>query len=172
MRAWPRRCRARSLRRLGPTEWPERDRVHVRLAQLNVAVMREPLESERMSTFVEQLAEVNAAAESADGFVWRLKDEDGPGATSFRMFDDDMMIVNLSVWEGLESLRAFVVGHQGHREALQARRTWFERAIQPMTVCWFVPDDHLPTLAEAESALVRLRTEGPSDELFPFTYRD
>ena len=144
----------------------------MRLAQLNVATMREPLDSDRMSTFVERLADVNAAAEMADGFVWRLKDDDGPGATSFRMFDDDLLIVNLSVWADLDSLRAFVVGHAGHREALQARRTWFERAVQPMTVCWYVPDDHLPTLPEAESALVRLRVEGPSDELFPFTYRD
>lgn len=144
----------------------------MRLAQLNVAVMREPLDSERMATFVARLAAVNAAAEAAEGFVWRLKDEDGPGATSFRMLDDDMLIVNLSVWVDLASLRAFVLGHPGHREALQARRTWFERAQEPMTACWYVPDDRLPTLEEAETALCRLRTEGPSEDLFPFTYRD
>ena len=144
----------------------------MRLAQLNVAVMREPLDSERMATFVARLAAVNAAAEAAEGFVWRLKDEDGPGATSFRMLDDDMLIVNLSVWVDLASLRDFVLGHPGHREALQARRTWFERAQEPMTACWYVADDRLPTLEEAEAALHRLRAEGPSEDLFPFSYRD
>lgn len=55
------------------------------LAQLNIAQMRFPLDDPRMSGFVEQLADVNAGAEDADGFVWRLKDDDGPGATSYRI---------------------------------------------------------------------------------------
>ena len=49
------------------------------LAQLNIARMRFPMDSPGMATFVSQLADVNAGAESADGFIWRLKDEDGPG---------------------------------------------------------------------------------------------
>ena len=108
------------------------------LAQLNIARMRFPMDSLGMATFVDQLAEVNAGAESADGFIWRLKDEDGPGATSYRILRDDGLIVNLSVWRDLESLRAFVVGHDQHRGALRDRFTWFERAAEPMTVCWHV----------------------------------
>ena len=103
------------------------------LAQLNIARMRFPIDSSEMASFVSQLADVNAGAESADGFVWRLKDEDGPGSTSYRILDDDEMIVNLSVWRDLEALRAFVVGHDQHRGALQDRSSWFERATEPMT---------------------------------------
>ena len=142
------------------------------LAQLNIATMLEPLDSERMADFVAQLADVNAAAEAADGFVWRLKDEDGPGATSYRLLDDDNIIVNLSVWRDLASLREFVLGQAGHRAALSRRREWFEKASSPTTVCWYVSDDHLPTLDEAEAMLMRLRTDGASEELFPFSYRD
>ena len=40
-----------------------------------------------------------------------------------------------------------------------------------MTVCWHVDEGHLPPLEEAEEMLLRLRAEGPSDEVFPFTYR-
>ena len=141
------------------------------LAQLNLAVMREPLDSDRMAPFVDRLAEVNAAAEAADGFLWRLQDEDGPGATSYRMLGNDMLIVNLSVWRDLESLRAFVIEFAGHRDVLARRREWFERATEPMTVCWHVADGHHPGLVEAEEMLLRLRDEGPSEELFPFTYR-
>lgn len=141
------------------------------LAQLNIATMTEPLDSPRMADFVARLAEVNAAAEQHDGFIWRLKD-DGPGSTSFRMFDDDMLIVNMSVWRDLESLRRFVIEHSGHRAALARRRDWFERASEAMTVCWRVPDDHQPSLDEAETMLLRLRTQGPGDDVFPFTYRD
>lgn len=142
------------------------------LAQLNIATMLEPLDSERMSAFVAQLAEVNAAAETADGFVWRLKDEDGPGSTSYRLLDDDDIIVNLSVWRDLASLREFVLGQSGHRAVLARRREWFEKASAPMTVCWLVEEEHQPTLGEAEEMLLRLRAQGPSDVLFPFSYRD
>ena len=142
------------------------------LAQLNIATMLEPLESERMADFVAQLADVNAAAEAADGFVWRLKDEDGPGSTSYRLLDDDNIIVNLSVWRDLASLREFVLGQAGHRAALSRRREWFEKASSPTTVCWYVSDDHLPSLDEAEAMLLRLRAEGASEDLFPFSYRD
>jgi hypothetical protein len=144
----------------------------VNLVQLNIATMLEPLDSERMADFVGQLADVNAAAEAADGFIWRLMDEEGPGSTSYRLLDDDDIIVNLSVWRDLASLREFVLGQAGHRAALSRRREWFERSTMPMTVCWYVPDGHRPSLAEAEAMLLRLRAEGPSDALFPFSYRD
>jgi hypothetical protein len=141
------------------------------LAQLDIARMRFPIDASAMASVGSQLADVNAGAESADGFVWRLKDEDGPGSTSYRILDDDEMIVNLSVWRDLEALRAFVIGHDQHRGALQDRYSWFERATEPMTVCWHVDEGHLPPLEVAEEMLLRLRREGPSDEVFPFTYR-
>jgi len=144
----------------------------VNLAQLNIATMLEPLDSERMADFVAQLADVNASAEAADGFVWRLKDENGPGSTSYRLLEDDDIIVNLSVWRDLESLREFVLGQAGHRSVLARRREWFGKASAPMTVCWYVDVGHVPTLEEAEAMLLRLRAEGPNERLFPFSYRD
>lgn len=141
------------------------------LAQLNIAQVRFPLDDPRMSGFVEQLAAVNAGAEASDGFIWRLKDDDGPGATSYRLLGREDLIVNLSVWRDLESLRAYVIGFGPHRDALRDRAQWFERATEPMTVCWDVPEGHLPSLAEAEACLLQLRTEGPSEDLFPFTHR-
>lgn len=141
------------------------------LAQLNIARMLFPLESPEMAGFVGRLANVNAAADAADGFVWRLKDEDGPGSTSYRLLDDDRLIVNLSVWRDLDALRAFVVGQEGHRDVLRARYDWFERATEPMTVCWEVPEGHLPSLDEAEEMLLLLRSEGPGTRVFPYSHR-
>ncbi|HAN71658.1 MAG TPA: DUF3291 domain-containing protein [Actinobacteria bacterium] len=141
------------------------------LAQLNIAEVRFPLTDPRMADFVSQLADVNAGAEAADGFIWRLRDDDGPGSTSYRIFDRDDLIVNLSVWRDLDALRAYVIGFAQHRDALRDRARWFERAQEPMTVCWPIPDGHVPTLAEAEERLGRLRCDGPSDDAFPFTHR-
>ena len=141
------------------------------LAQLNLAPMRYPLDDPRMASFVDQIAEVNAAAEAADGFLWRLAD-DGPGSTSFRILDRDDLLVNLSVWRDLPSLRAFVLGFAQHRTLLQDRGQWFERPGEPMTVCWEVSAGHVPTLAEAEGQLLQLRAQGPSKAVFPYAHRD
>lgn len=142
------------------------------LAQLNLATALDDMDSPRMSTFIARIEEINAAAERAPGFVWRLKDEDGPGALGVRITDDERMLVNLSVWTDIESLREFVLSAGMHREALAARRQWFEQPSEPMTVCWYVTEGHIPTLAEAEMMLERLRENGPTADLFPFTYRD
>jgi len=141
------------------------------LAQLNVGRIRYPVDAPEMASFIDQLADVNVAAEASDGFIWRLQDVDGPGSMSYRLLGDDRLAVNLTVWRDLEALRAFVVGHDGHRTALRNRHEWFERANEPTTVCWFVEDGHEPSLEEAEEMLLRLRRDGPSEELFPFTYR-
>jgi hypothetical protein len=141
------------------------------LAQLNLGTMVDAIDSPVMASFIERLAEVNAAADRAPGFVWRLKDEDGPGAIGQVIADDDMLLVNLSVWTDLESLRDFVYREVGHREALASRRQWFEPAQRPMTVCWYVTEGHRPTLEEAQMMLQRLRDNGPTADLFPFTGR-
>ena len=57
------------------------------LAQLNIAIMREPLESPGMADFVANLARINALAEDSVGFVWRLQTEEGD-ATAMRPMAD------------------------------------------------------------------------------------
>ena len=77
------------------------------LAQLNIAAMKDPLESPGMADFVSNLDRINALAESSPGFVWRLQTEEGD-ATAIRPYDDDMVLVNMSVWESVDALAAFV----------------------------------------------------------------
>jgi hypothetical protein len=137
------------------------------LAQLNVARALAPLDDARMSGFVERLAAINALADGAPGFVWRLQTEEGD-ATAIRAFpDDELLIVNLSVWEGIEPLRAFV--YQGeHAAALRRRRAWFAPMRDAFVALWWVPAGHRPTVAEAAARLARLRDDGPSADAFGF----
>jgi hypothetical protein len=89
------------------------------IAQVNIAMPVEPLTSDRLSEFVDLLDPVNALADHAPGFVWRLQTEDGD-ATAVRAFGDDRLIVNMSVWESIEDLSAFVFGgfpRRGHATA-------------------------------------------------------
>jgi Domain of unknown function (DUF3291) len=130
--------------------------------------MLAPLDSPELAGFVAALAPVNAAADAAPGFRWRLADESGSGATAIRLFDDDLLLVNMSVWESPEALTAFVYRERGHAEALRRRRAWFVPAERPMVVLWWVAEGHRPDLAEASERLEHLRVHGPSGYAFLF----
>jgi hypothetical protein len=134
------------------------------LAQVNIALPREPLDTPLLADFVAALAPVNAVADASPGFVWRLQTEDGD-ATAIRAFGDDRLIVNMSVWESVEALRAFVHGH-GHAAVLRRRREWFERLGEAETALWWVPAGTLPTIADAEERLAHLRAHGATPRAF------
>ncbi len=139
------------------------------LAQVNIALPREPLDAPLLAEFVAALAPVNAAAEASPGFVWRLATVDGD-ATAVRAFDDERLIVNMSVWESLEALRNFVYSQRAHLDVLRRRREWFERLGDAAVVLWWVPAGHRPSIAEAEQRLALLRDAGPTPSAF--TFRD
>jgi hypothetical protein len=136
------------------------------LAQLNIGRILAPLDTEQLSGFVGALEPINALADAAPGFVWRLQTEDGD-ATAIRPFDDDMLLLNMSVWASFEDLSAFVY-RSDHREVMRGRRGWFERMAEAFLVLWWVPAGHIPTVSEAIERLEHLRAHGPSPEAFTF----
>lgn len=142
------------------------------LAQVNVARLRAPLDSPPLAAFVAALDPVNAAADSAPGFVWRLQTEDG-NATAVRAFEWDAagsagVIMNMSVWESVNALAAFVYS-DAHRRVLRRRREWFERMTEAYTALWWVPRGSTPATIEAEQRVRHLRAQGPTP--FAFTLR-
>ncbi len=76
----------------------------MKLAQLNIALAKYPLDAPEIKEFVDNLDLVNGIAEESEGFVWRLKDDSGD-ATSIKLFEDPNMIVNMSVWESTDALK-------------------------------------------------------------------
>jgi Domain of unknown function (DUF3291) len=139
------------------------------LAQVNVARLREPLDSPLLADFVAALEPVNATADAAPGFIWRLRGDDG-NATSVRAFEWNIagsagLLVNMSVWESVEALAVFVYSGV-HRQVLRRRRRWFERMAEAYTALWWIPRGHLPTTAEAEERVLRLRESGPTPYAF------
>lgn len=119
-----------------------------------------------MAEFVAQLVEVNALADRSPGFVWRLADESGGAATDIRAFEDDRILVNMSVWESIEALREF--SYQGrHAEALRDRGRWFE-ARSSRLVMWWIPAGTIPSIEDALQKLELLETDGPTPAAFTF----
>ncbi len=136
------------------------------LAQLNVGRMLAPVDSPAIAGFVAELEPLNRLADASPGFVWRLQTEAGD-ATSIRPTDDDLFLINMSVWSSLEALRAFTYA-SAHVEVLRRRREWFERLATAHLVLWWVPTGHRPTIEEALDRLERLDREGPSPAAFTF----
>ncbi|WP_437811056.1 DUF3291 domain-containing protein [Sorangium sp. So ce1078] len=139
------------------------------LAQVNIALPLEPLGSARLADFVSALEPVNALADAAPGFVWRLK-TDGGDATAVRAFGDDRIIVNMSVWESAEALSDFVFRNPEHAAVMRRRREWFVPMKEAIAVLWWIPAGHIPTVAEAEERLDHLRQHGPTPRAFTFRH--
>lgn len=136
------------------------------LAQVNIARMKGPLDSEVMAPFVARLDELNALADRSPGFVWRLQTPEG-NATYVRAYDDDRIIVNLSVWESAEALKQYVY-RSAHAEVLRSRREWFEHYDGPYMALWWVPAGHQPDVQEAKERLEHLAAHGPTEHAFTF----
>jgi hypothetical protein len=144
-----------------------RDGYH--LAEVNIGVLRAPLDAPATAGFVAALEPINRLADASPGFVWRLQTPAGD-ATSIRAFDDDGILMNLSVWESIEALWDFIYASR-HLDVLRRRREWFHRLAEPFLALWWVDAGHLPTIEEAKQRLELLRRNGPSPEAFTFRER-
>jgi len=139
------------------------------LAQLNVGRLRAPLDDPLIDDFRNNLGRVNALAEVSPGFVWRLQDDAG-NATGIKAFDDDLEIVNLTVWESIDALADFTY-RSGHVEFLRRRRDFFEAPTQPILCLWWIPEGTIPTVEDAVARLEHLRAHGPTPRAFTFRHR-
>jgi len=135
------------------------------LAQLNIATMKFAKDSADMADFIDALDEINALADTADGFVWRLKDDDG-NAMSYS-FENEKTLPNMSVWRDRDSLFDFTY-RTAHTHFLARRTEWFEMPAKNHMVLWWVSAGHKPTLEEGAKRLNYLREHGPSAQAFTF----
>jgi hypothetical protein len=136
------------------------------LAQLNIGIIRGSMDSPVMAEFAANLERINALAERSPGFVWRLQTEEGD-ATAIRPFEDENMLINMSVWRDVESLSTYVYS-SAHIEVMRRRREWFERMHDAYLVLWWVPKGYRPTVADAIAKLEVLRAKGATVEAFTF----
>lgn len=119
-----------------------------------------------MAGFVARLDNINALADRSPGFVWRLQTPEGD-ATALRPWGDDLILVNLSVWEDVDALREYVY-RSDHAEVMRRRREWFERFDGMYMALWWVPRGHVPGTGEARERLDYLRRNGPTEYAFTF----
>ena len=143
--------------------------VQYHLAQVNIGKILAPMDSPIMAEFKNNLDRINALAEASEGFVWRLKEENN-NATSIKVFEDDFMLINMSVWKDFDSLYKYVY-ESAHMEYLKNRKAWFERLTEKYMALWWIPAGHIPTPAEAIERLDHIRKQGETAFAFGFKKR-
>jgi len=136
------------------------------LSQLNVARFRLPQEHPSNADFVNNLDRVNAIAEQQDGFIWRFKGK-GDDALDVQGFDDPSIVSNMSLWESVESLSAFVYRNKEHRDVMRRRAEWFDK-VDFYLVLWWLKAGDLPSLEDAKARLELLESNGPTENAFTF----
>lgn len=137
------------------------------LAQMNIAVLKEPIDSPLLADFVGDIDRINQIAETSAGFVWRLKDDGSNNALELNPFDNPNFIVNMSVWEDVESLKKFAF-HTDHLEVYLKRAKWFERMEKPHLCLWWIDADKIPTAKEGRERLEYLQENGETAFAFSF----
>jgi len=140
------------------------------IAEINIAKMKGvDINDPIMKEFVENLDAVNQIAEKSEGFVWRLKDENN-NATSLNPYNDETIIINVSVWKSIETLENFMY-RTFHSDFLKRRKEWFLTYGSAHTAMWWIPEGHIPTMQEAVEKLSFLQTNGPSPNSFDFRHK-
>lgn len=138
------------------------------IAEFNISRLKAPLDSPVMKEFVDFLSPVNSFAEESPGYVWRLAAPDGQAASYLPpVYEDEMIVTNLTVWEDIEALKNFVY-QTVHTYFLRSRRKWFEQAAHVQVVLWWIPRGHIPTVEEGKEKLRCLQELGPTAEAFTF----
>ena len=137
------------------------------LAEINIARTKGvSLEDPIMKEFVDNIESVNNLAESSAGFVWRLKDEND-NATAMNPYNDEQVIINVSVWETKETFENFVY-KTFHSDFLRKRKEWFLQFGKAHTAMWWIRAGQVPTIEEAVNRLDFLQKNGASEFAFDF----
>ncbi len=139
------------------------------IAQINVARFWAAKDDPANADFMDALDAVNARADAADGFIWRLIGDGGNATDVAAIPGDADFIVNISVWRDVASLEAFAYRQPDHRAMLARRKEWFA-PMEPAMALWPVAQGHVPSVAEGMAKLEELREQGPSAKVFTFRW--
>jgi hypothetical protein len=141
------------------------------LAHFNWATLVADLDDPRVAPFVNAVEKVNAIAERSAGFVWRSGDESAFAvAAGWPLFvDAPRIIASFSVWERPEDFRAFVY-KTVHGAFYRRGHEWFEPEASRGYVLWWVPEGHVPGIAEARDRVERHRAQGAGPDAFDIAW--
>jgi hypothetical protein len=136
------------------------------LAELNIGRLLAPTDDLRVKEFMDNLDRINGLGKRMPGFVWMSEGAtEGAGNTENAIGVDPQLVFNLTVWEDLPSLEAFVY-KTIHAKFMDRKAEWFEVLGEQHFVMWWIEEGQLPTREDALARLDDLRENGPSARAF------
>jgi hypothetical protein len=139
------------------------------LAQINVGRFLYLRDDPANAAFMNALDPVNAQADNAPGFIWRLVGSGNDATELVPDAADPQLLVNMSVWRDVETLGAFVYSNADHLSFMRRRKEWFEK-IEIFQALWWVKAGHIPSVEEGMARVAMLRERGPSAAAFTFRH--
>ena len=95
-----------------------------------------------------------------------IKDENN-NATSLNPYDNEQIIINISVWNNVETLENFIY-KSFHTDFLMRRKEWFQTFGKVSTAMWWIKKGEYPTVLEAKQKLDNLQLNGATETVFNF----
>ena len=135
------------------------------VAQINIGTMVAPTDHPSVAEFMANLDRINAIADESAGFVWRLQTESG-NATEIQIFPDPLQLVNMSVWETVDDLKAYVYRSE-HVDFFRRRAAWFVADAKRLAL-WHVEPGTTPELDDAVRRVEFQERHGPTPYAFTF----
>ncbi len=135
------------------------------VAQINIGTMLARTDDPLVAEFMDNLERINADADRAPGFVWRLQTDEG-NATSIHAFADPLTLLNMSVWESVDALKEYVYRTE-HVEFFRRRAEWFVPDAKRVALWWGNPGE-IPAIDDAIRRVEFLERRGPTPYAFAF----
>jgi hypothetical protein len=137
------------------------------LAELNVGHLTGLPDDPLVTEFMENLDKINRLGKRMRGFVWMMEGSGAPGKgnTENSIGEDPQYVVNLTLWQDVETL-GNSVWKTVHKQFYDRRHEWFQVLKDMQFVMWWVPAGHRPSLGEALERLEYLRANGDSNPAF------
>lgn len=95
-----------------------------------------------------------------------MKDESN-NAASFNPYDDDQVIINISVWEAIASLEHFTY-ETFHSDFLRRRKEWFQKYGNVHYALWWIKAGAYPSIESSIKKLEYLQAHGETENVFSF----
>lgn len=135
------------------------------IAQINIAAFKTTKDDPIMQDFYDNIERVNAAAANSPGFIWRYDDVEH--AHLHNPFNDNEMVVNMSVWQDINTLSDYVFKSL-HLEIMKRKQEWFSSMKSMHLAIWYIEPGHMPTLEEGKKKLSHMDIFGSTPLAFNF----
>jgi hypothetical protein len=141
------------------------------LAEINIAEAKYDLDDPAMDGFTSRIEEINALAEEAPGFAWRLVFDDALNAEVVEMTGNPRIVLNMSMWTSFDTLSDYIF-KSDHLQLMRDRHQWFKTSREATLCFWWMPAAAPPpTMRDGWERLMLLRDKGPTPAAFPMKRR-